>query len=264
MNNDRPTPPTNIRIIQINSRVNFLMGVCALILSFTIAPTAAHEVTRAEVVAGAEQLYQARIEAMQRKFQLDNDDVFLARVRHIAQTLIAQASREHPDSATFKWEIHSTDDHDENASCMAGGKLLIGQNYVLNLELNDAELAMMLSHEIQHALLEHNFKEFQEAQRVAPEWKNRSFLELENALDDDDTLMSQLSEFDKTQENEADAEGLKMAWRAGWPALKLADYYKKLARADAMANFSSREHPASAQRWQAARTLAEQLNKLSR
>ena len=264
MKNDRSTPLTNKRIIQINSRVNFLIYACTLMLSFTIAPTAAQEVTRAEVIAGAELLYQARIEAMQRKFQIDNDGVFLTRVRRIAQTLITQASREYPESAKFEWEIHSTDDHAENASCMAGGKLLIGQDYVLNLELNDAELAMMLSHEIQHALLEHNFKEFQEAQRVAPEWKNRSFPELENALDDDDTLMAQLSAFDITQENEADAEGLKLAWRAGWPALKLAGYYKKLARADAMANFSSREHPASAQRWQAARTLAAQLNKLKR
>jgi len=66
------------------------------------------------------------------------------------------------------WEIHTTTDPEENASCMAGGKLLIGQEYVMPLELNDVELAMLIAHEMEHALLQHNLKDMREALRLEP------------------------------------------------------------------------------------------------
>jgi predicted Zn-dependent protease len=217
-------------------------------------------VTRDEVVAGAEQLYRARISDAQSRYQLDNDPAFLARVHRIANGLIVQAERDNATTKEFKWEIHVTDAVDESASCMAGGKLLIGQPYVVKLGLSDAELAMLLSHEIQHAVLEHNFKEFEEALRLQPARQNSPFSALEFAIDHDQTLMSELSALNLAQEDEADLAGLRMAWRAGWPAMALAGYFKKLARADVMANADHDNHPAAARRWHATRALAEQLN----
>jgi len=219
-----------------------------------------HAVTREEVVAGAELLYRARIAEAESAFQLDTDPVFLARVKRISQILINQARHDYPAAEHYAWETHVTNAPDESASCMAGGKLLVGSTYVTSLELNDAELAMLLSHEIQHAALEHNFKEFLEALRIAPEWRAASFLELQDALDHDDSLMAKLAGFNREQEIEADREGLLMAWRAGWPALALAGYYKKLVRSDPKANFAYRDHPASAQRWQSAHQLALELS----
>jgi len=234
--------------------------VCSLTL-LLFAPRS-HAVTRDEVIAGAEVMYRARVTEAQSQYQLDNDQVFLARVQRIAAGLIAQAKLDHPVANEFAWELHVIDDPDESASCMAGGKLLIGKPYVNKLELTDAELAMLLSHEIQHAALEHNFKEFQEALKLEPVRQKSSFLELEEAIDHDETLISELSEFNKAQESEADLEGMRMAWRAGWPALKLVGYFKKLVRTDSMTSFDHRDHPASARRWQAARQLADELNRI--
>lgn len=239
----------------------FVIACIAPILFFFTLCATANAVTREEVAAGAENLYRARLLEAQQRHELDNDQTFLVRVRNIAAGLIAEARREHPLAAELDWEIHITSAYEESASCMAGGKLLIGQNYVTELGLDDAELAMLLSHEIQHAVLEHNLKEFQEALKLEPERQRRPFPELEYAIDHDETLMSKLSEFNAAQESEADREGLLMAWRAGWPARKLADYFKKLARADPMPNFDSREHPAAARRWKAARELAEQIDR---
>lgn len=236
------------------------MHAAAFAMFFFLLVTTANAVTREEVTTGAEELYRARISEAQQRHELDNDPAFLARVQHIADGLIAEARREHPLAAGFPWEIHITADPDESASCMAGGKLLVSQTYVYGLELNDAELAMLLSHEIQHAVLEHNLKEFQEALRLEPDRRQQSFPDLEYAIDHDEMLMSRLDEFNAAQESEADREGLLMAWRAGWPPLKLAGYFKKLAHADPMPNFDRREHPAAARRWKAASELAKKLN----
>ena len=60
------------------------------------------------------------------------------------------------------WEFHTSDEIDEGSYCMAGGKLLISQPQVTRLELRDAELAMLMSHEIAHAVLQHHYQEDQE------------------------------------------------------------------------------------------------------
>ena len=104
-----------------------------------------------EVIAGAEKMYRKRMAELQQRYFLDDDAVFLARVTRILQTLLLQAKLDYPAANLWHWEIHTSSDPDETAYCMAGGKLLISQNQVLALSLNDTELAMLLSHEMQHA-----------------------------------------------------------------------------------------------------------------
>lgn len=238
----------------------FLTLICLL---SCVCTASGATITPEEVIASAEHHYRTRIEEVQSRYQLDNDPTFVARVQRIAAVLITQAKNDHPQASMYAWEIHVTDDVEESASCMAGGKMLVGESYVKKMELTDAELAMLLSHEIQHAVLEHHFKEFQEALRLDPVRKMMQFSELENAIDHDDDLIAELRPLDREQEREADQEGLRMAWRSGWPASALAGYFKKLARADFMANADQGDHPSSARRWQEMRQLAEELTRQS-
>ncbi|HTD04420.1 M48 family metalloprotease [Undibacterium sp.] len=234
----------------------------AVILPFIfLVCGAAGAVTQEQVVAGAERMYRERIAEVRGRSALDTDARFLERLQQIAQVLIRRAASDYPQTAGWAWEIHASADPNENAFCMAGGKLLVGQRFVQDLSLDDAELAMLLAHEMQHAIQEHNLKEYQEALRLEPGWTQRPFAELESAVDNDNALMRKLDGFNAAQEVEADREGLKLAWRAGWPAMRLANYFKKLSRASASPNFDSRSHPASARRWQAARELAAALDK---
>lgn len=212
-----------------------------------------------EVVAGAEKMYRKRITELTQLFMLDDDAVFLTRVERVLQTLLQRVKHDYPNAAEWRWEMHTSSEADEAAYCMAGGKLLINQNQVRALNLNDAELAMLLSHEMQHALQLHNLKEYIEAMRLFPEWKGRPFSELEEAVDNDTSLMQALSSFNLSQEAEADIEGLKFAWRAGWRAKDLALFFKKLTRASSKPNFDSTSHPAPGRRWQIARDLAATL-----
>ncbi len=230
-----------------------------LLMSLLCAPACA--LTQEEVAAGAARLYRERVSEIASRYALDSDAAFLARVDSIAKPLIARAATDYPHTAGWAWEIHTSADADENAFCMAGGKLLVGQQFVSSQRLDDAELAMLLAHEMQHAIQQHNLKEYEEAMRIEPAWRQKPFAELEYAVDNDDALMRKLDDFNSTQELEADSEGLKLAWRTGWPPMRLAGYFRKLLRNSAKPNFDSHSHPAPARRWLAAKELAERLEK---
>jgi predicted Zn-dependent protease len=233
--------------------------VRSLIACLLFVQGLAHAVTQEQVMAGSAKLYQERIAELRSAHRLDHDERFLARVERLARPLIAQAARDFPASADFPWELHVTDDGDANAFSMAGGKLLVSAHFVDEKGLNDTELAMLLAHEIAHVVLLHNLKEFEEALRLDPSWAERPFDEFEDAIDNDNALVRRLAAFNSAQEEEADREGLKLAWRAGWPAAGLANYFRKLARTSYTPNMDSFAHPAPARRWAAARALAQQL-----
>lgn len=236
-------------------RIAVLLATCLL-----LASGLARAVTQAQVVAGAEKMYRVRIAELARAGMLDSDAAFVARVQRIARRLSEQARRDDPAASAWAWEIHTSDDADDNASCMAGGKIIISQAYVERLSLTDAELAMVLSHEMQHAILLHNLKEYEEALRLDPGWLAKPFSELEDAVDNDARLMGRLEAINKEQEIEADRAGLAMAWRAGWKAMDLARYFRKLELARNWGSSGSAIHPAPLQRWRAARSQAEGLD----
>jgi predicted Zn-dependent protease len=213
--------------------------------------------TQQQVVERAAILYAGRLD----KLSLDADPRFTERVRAVAQPLIAQAARDYPETSHWAWEIHTTGDPDQNADCMAGGKILVSAAYVARLELSDAELAMLLAHEIEHAALRHNLKEYQQALLLDPRWAQRPYLELEHAVDHDSELIDLLAATNYQQEEEADREGLLLAWRAGWPAARLATYFKKMARASDRPRRAKPDYPSPLQRWRAARDLANTLQK---
>jgi predicted Zn-dependent protease len=229
-----------------------------LVILFIVQATA-HAVTQEQVMAGSARIFRERIEELRSGHRLDDDPRFGARVEAVARPLIAQAQREFPESASWEWELHTTSDGDANAFAMAGGKLLVSRAFAHELGLSDAELAMLLAHEIMHVALRHNLREFEEALRIEPAWATRSFDELEHAIDHDNALMRKLAGFNLRQEEEADREGLRFAARAGWPPVALAGYFRKLAKHSHSPNFESFAHPAPASRWRAARALAEEL-----
>jgi predicted Zn-dependent protease len=236
---------------RIATLARFALWLLAVPLAQAAAPTAD------EVMARAAVLYADRLT----EHIIDRNEYFTARVRRIADVLIAQARRDYPETADWAWEVHTADDADLSADCMAGGKILVSKPYVERLQLNDDELAMLLAHEIQHAALHHNLKEYQAALRLDPALAERPFLELEHAVDHDRVLMNQLAATNYAQEEEADREGLRLAWRAGWPAQRLAGYFRKMMRASDWPRLSKADYPSPALRWRAAQAVAADLQK---
>ena len=252
------SPPLRIphAIASVASRGRLRYWCVAIALNASLV---AHALTQDEVIAGSQLLYAKRITALEDANALDVDAAFAARVQRIAERLILQAKRDYPETAAWPWEVHTTIDPDQNADCMAGGKILLSRAYAERLELSDAELAMLLAHEIEHATLRHNLKEYELAMRLDPRWSQRPFVELEDAVDNDAALVAQLAPLDFAQEVEADREGLLLAWRAGWPPMRLAAYFKKIMRVSGRPYSDSDTHPSPASRWTAARALAAAL-----
>ncbi|HEU4845741.1 MAG TPA: M48 family metalloprotease [Burkholderiaceae bacterium] len=223
------------------------------------AQAPAQALTQEQVAAHAAGVYATRVAALDEAGRLDPGAAFAARVRRVAAGLIAQAARDYPETAAWQWEVHATAEPEQDADCMAGGKMLVSQAYVERLELSDAELAMLLAHEIAHAALRHNLKELELALALEPARAGQPFEALVQAVDNDAALMARLAPLDLAQEAEADHAGLLLAARAGWPAGRLANYYHKMMQASGRPYFDSDSHPAPASRWQAARALAATL-----
>ncbi len=216
-------------------------------------------VTQPQVVARAAEAYAARLAELDASNALDADGRFVDRVRHIAAGLIAQAALDYPETADWSWEIHATAQPEQSADCMAGGKILVGQDYAERMGLNDAELAMLLAHEIAHAALRHNLQEYELALRLEPARASQPFSALWDAVDHDSALMDKLAPLGRAQESEADQAGLLLAVRSGWPPERLANYYRKLLRSSDWPALDSATHPSPLSRWNAVQALAASL-----
>ena len=193
--------------------------------------------------------------------KLDADRALLHRLRYITRELIAAAVELKPEAASWAWEVHVASGADVDAVCMAGGKLLVGSDFVRRLALDDSELAVLLAHEVAHAIAEHSREFLSEAQLVY-----RPLVPVEVVmlrLDSDLSLQLRLASLSRMQEREADQLGMVIAHRAGWPASAMPGFYRKLAEADGGLDAGEpliASHPSHASRISMSRGMARLLD----
>ena len=189
--------------------------------------------------------YRKILTGLSTRGKLDDDEVMLERVRRISRGLVIAAAEVRPETAAWSWEIHVTSDASKGAFCMAGGKLLVGSVFVKRLDLDDGELAMLLGHEIAHAVAGHR----REAARAS--------------MESDAAEEIRQAQIAVMQENEADRIGMDLAYRAGWPTAGLVSFYDKLAAQEGPGTFNS-SHPSAQSRATTARAIAQTLDKQPR
>lgn len=180
-----------------------------------------------EVGARMEDRYIEQVVRLAAAGKLDADRALLHRLRYISTELVAAAIELKPEAAAWRWEVHLASGTDVDAVCLAGGKLLVGVEFVRRLALNDGELAVLLAHEVAHALAEHHREFLSEAQLVY-----RPLVPMDvvmERLDSDMSLQLRLAGLARTQEREADQLGMVIAYRAGWPVTAMLSFYRKLA-----------------------------------
>lgn len=157
----------------------------------------------------------------------------LRRLRAIAARLIPYARRFNPRAEQWRWEVNLIGSRQINAFCMPGGKIGFFAGILETLKLTDDEIAVVMGHEIAHALREHA------RARIAKSGLTRLGANLlgqvvaggkfAGAFEVGGSLLT--LKFSRDDESEADAVGLDLAARAGFDPRAGVTLWKKMSQA---------------------------------
>ena len=157
------------------------------------------------------------------------------RLRAISSRLIADAPRWNERARAWRWEVNLIGSQSINAFCMPGGKIAVFTGLIDKLQLSDDELAMVVGHEMAHALREHA------RERIAKSQGTGALLSLGAALfglgqlgDVAANIGTQLLtlKFSRDDEIEADLVGLELGARAGFNPRASVTLWEKMAQAN--------------------------------
>ena len=108
------------------------------------------------VEQSAGQQYQKMMqEAAAKNVLAPKDSTQVRRLRAIASKIIPFSNPWNPRARDWRWEVNLISNPQINAFCMPGGKIAFYTGILNQLKLNDDEVAMIMGHEIAHALREH-------------------------------------------------------------------------------------------------------------
>ena len=221
-------------------------------------------VSSQQVNEGAARAYQQTLQDAAKKGQLDRDPAQLARVRGIAQRLIARTSAFRADAPGWAWEEHVISSQEINAWCMPGGKIAVYTGLIDQLRATDEELAAVMGHEIAHALREHGRERASQAmaQGVAISVIGAVAGISAGAQDLSQLVLDMTFNLPNSRldETEADRIGVELAARAGYnphSAIGLWEKMQKVGGAKPPQFLST--HPSDASRISDLRSYAERV-----
>lgn len=116
----------------------------------------ANLVPAAEVEQSAQKQYADMMKEAASKNALAPDNhPQVIRLRRIVKDIIPHSFDWNPRAREWKWEVNLVGSNQINAFCMPGGKIAFYSGILTQLQLTDDEVAMVMGHEIAHALREH-------------------------------------------------------------------------------------------------------------
>ena len=185
--------------------------------------------------ASARQQYRQTLGEAESKGALAPDDYpQLKRLRAIAAKLIPFTAQWNPDSRKWKWEVNLIGSKQINAWCMPGGKIAFYTGILDQLQLTDDEVAMIMGHEMAHALREHSRERLAKSRATGMGVSVASqLLGLGQLGDVAANLGTQLLtlKYGRDDETEADLVGLEIAARGGFKPEASVQLWKKMLSA---------------------------------
>lgn len=213
-----------------------------------------------QVLQLSDKSYQEDLAEARKKGVLDTNPAQLARLKRIADRLIAQVGVYRPDAKSWNWEVHTIKSNDLNAFVMPGGKVMFYTGIVDRLQLTDDEIAAIMGHEMAHALREHA------RERMSREMATQTSIGIAASLLGLSNGQTQLAGMagnlglslphSRTQESEADVMGLELMARAGYNPEAAISLWQKMQQASSGSppQFLS-THPSSSNRIEQLRSL---------
>jgi predicted Zn-dependent protease len=159
----------------------------------------------------------------------------VVRLRSIAKRLIPFSLEWNPRAQAWQWEVNLIASPQVNAFCMPGGKIAFYSGILEKLQLSDDEVAMIMGHEIAHALREHAREQM--GKNVA----TRGAIEIGAAvfgLGNTGRTVANIGgsllslQFGRADETEADLIGMELTARAGYNPSAGVSLWQKMSAAN--------------------------------
>ena len=158
----------------------------------------------------------------------------LQRLRTIAGRLIPQTGQWNGRARQWRWEVNLIGSKQINAFCMPGGKIAFYSGILEKLQLSDDEAAMIMGHEMAHALREHARERIAKTQGTGTVLSLGAQLlglgQLGNVAANVGTQLLTLR-FSRDDETEADLVGLELGARGGYNPQASVSLWQKMAQA---------------------------------
>lgn len=156
---------------------------------------------------------------------IDTTSATARRIQAVFKRMRPFADRANTTGVPFHWEMTVIRSDELNAWAMPGGKMAFYTGLVEKLNLNDAEIAAIVGHEMTHALEEHSKKDV--GQKVLTGLATQiggAVLQANTGVDSQvlglgTSILSDYGidkPFSRSQEYEADAGGLRLMAQAGY------------------------------------------------
>ena len=190
--------------------------------------------------SASQQYLQMLNEANGKRALAPKDNAQLQRLRTISQKIIPFALDWNPRARDWQWEVNLIGSSQVNAFCMPGGKIVFYTGILDKLQLTDQEVAMVMGHEIAHALREHA------RERMGKSAATHGIARLAGALASsyfgiDSRITDGIAsgganlltlEFSRDDESEADLVGMELAARAGYDPRAGVTLWQKMGAAN--------------------------------
>ncbi len=187
---------------------------------------------------GLEQQAGLQYEALTRKaFQeralLGPDHPTMRRVQKITDDLLPHSVKFNERAKTWKWEVKVINSPTINAFCMPGGKMVMFTGIIDKLKMTDDEIALVMGHEIAHALREHSRARAAKGTITNVGAIAISILTGSNAAGQLASVGGDLlgRKFSRNDETEADLVGMELAARAGYDPRQGVQLWEKMGAA---------------------------------
>jgi predicted Zn-dependent protease len=159
--------------------------------------------------------------------------------------------------ASYKWEFNLVQNPQVNAFCMPGGKIVVYEG-ILPVTRDEASLAIVLGHEIAHAVAKHS------AERISNSYRQQAGLQILGGVVSAAGMSADLqnitnsvlgigaqawsSGFSRSQESEADHIGLIFAAMAGYDPSVAVSFWQRMAAQGSGSGSIFSDHPSDAKR----------------
>jgi Zn-dependent protease with chaperone function len=189
------------------------------------------------VEQSAGQQYQKMMQEAAAKNALGpSEHAQVRRLRGIASKIIPFSNPWNPRARHWRWEVNLIGSPQINAFCMPGGKIAFYSGILNKLKLTDDEVAMIMGHEIAHALREHARERMGKS---AATGLGVSLISQALGLGQVGQIVTNYGaqllslQFSRSDESEADLVGMELAARASFDPRAGVTLWQKMSAASA-------------------------------